>query len=1034
MMKRVAKRIGMPDFRVRVLLFGVLSLLIILIILGSLLAAGIQTHELAVDLARPILRSMQQEIDSELHRLFDPINNRLLRAYWWARHDPDAWQDPNLARSFLTTEMLQLPQCVAVRVSDTTGYELTIFRSGIEGQPEIAGAKGTWWTRELRSGRVPTRATWTLWDASATKQLGQVQREERLTVEELSRLRASNQPDARSDEAESFYDPRRRAWYGGALAKYRRLQAEEIAAGRTDTIFWSDIEPFYLTQTRGLTASIAVIDPQGRTAVIAYELLLDDFATSIASLRPTPQSLVSIYSDIGENLGTVGSKGARNLRLSIAPAREPGLAELRKLLDRAGGAKPDLIYVERDGRASWAGLQSYPLSQEKRIWAGIVIPELDLTRGLLAAHRREALWAAMLAALAAILLAWFLARRLARPLDTLVQWSRRIAALDLEPGPRSPSKIAEVEALSDSMEDMRAALQRHLSARAQAEQELQESHHQLEARVEERTLELRQANGELEREILVRRKIEGELRDSEERFRALVETTSDWIWETDRGGQLTYTSPRVNELLGHAPQEALDMPITRLLASTSDTAGTEAFDKAWGSFEPLVRYESLATHRNGSPLVLETSASPYFDDAGRFSGYRGISRNVTDRKELEHEQRALEAKMQHAQKLESLGVLAGGIAHDFNNLLMGVLGNVELALQELPPESGIQPRLQGVRTAAVRLAELTSQMLAYAGKGKFMVKALDLSRIVSEMAHLLSISISKRVVVNYDLAQQLPLVMADATQLRQVVLNLITNASEAIGERSGSIMLRTGVLEVDRAYLTDALHDGELGNGCYVYLEVADTGCGMSDEIRTRVFDPFFTTKFTGRGLGLAAVQGIVRSHHGAIKLASEAGKGSTFRILLPCAHEARAAQERPVNATLQLPAGLRVLVVDDEETVRAMARLMLERAGVEVMTAVDGRQALEIIRKRGRQLDIVLLDLTMPHLNGIETFAEIRRLSTDLKIILCSGYTEQDTMPHFQGKDLAAFLHKPYDIVELLAALRKALEMDGQYGRQGHF
>ncbi|HMO53776.1 MAG TPA: response regulator, partial [Tepidiformaceae bacterium] len=296
--------------------------------------------------------------------------------------------------------------------------------------------------------------------------------------------------------------------------------------------------------------------------------------------------------------------------------------------------------------------------------------------------------------------------------------------------------------------------------------------------------------------------------------------------------------------------------------------------------------------------------------------------------------------------------------------------------------------------------------------------------LVEEMAHLLEVSVTKRAVLKYRFAPDLPAVEGDATQIRQVIMNLITNASDAIGERSGVISISTGLMQADRAYLASSYLDTDLPEGDYVYLEVADTGDGMNETTRDRIFDPFFTTKFTGRGLGLAAVLGIVRGHHGTIKLYSEPGRGTTFKVLLPAAGAPGTA---PSPAPSLAPAEEgpmtqhTVLVVDDDETVRSVTRRMLEHAGYTVLQAGDGIQALDAYRENPG-IDLVLLDMTMPHMDGEETFRELRRLSSDIRVVLTSGYNEQDATERFVGKGLAGFIQKPYRPAELLAKVAEVL------------
>ncbi len=398
-----------------------------------------------------------------------------------------------------------------------------------------------------------------------------------------------------------------------------------------------------------------------------------------------------------------------------------------------------------------------------------------------------------------------------------------------------------------------------------------------------------------------------------------------------------------------------------------------------------------------------------------------LQQEIDARHAEETQRRNLEKKLQQAQKLESLGVLAGGIAHDFNNLLMGVLGNAEMALLDLAPESPALPCITDIQTSALRLAELTKQMLAYSGRGKFVVEHINISKMVEEITHLLEVSIPKKVVIKYDLAQDLPAIEADASQVRQVIMNLLTNAAEACQDRSGIVTLHTGFVHADEKYISENYLLDQLPEGYYVYLEVSDTGCGMDEQAQEKIFDPFFSTKFTGRGLGLAAVLGIVRGHGGAIKVYSEPKRGSSFKVLLPASDETATnfVDLRKPDSTFH-GQGV-VLLVDDEETVRAIGRRMLERMGYTVWTAEDGDVAVQMVQKKADQISVILLDLTMPKMDGVEAFREMRRIRSDLKVILSSGYNQQDATSHFAGKGLAGFIQKPYrydTLAETLAEL----------------
>ena len=413
-----------------------------------------------------------------------------------------------------------------------------------------------------------------------------------------------------------------------------------------------------------------------------------------------------------------------------------------------------------------------------------------------------------------------------------------------------------------------------------------------------------------------------------------------------------------------------------------------------------------------------------FGSDGRLLKMFGTIQDITERKLIEADRHKLEAQVLHAQKLESLGVLAGGIAHDFNNILMTILGHAELAILRLNPASPARDNLVSIEQSAQRAADLSRQMLAYSGKGKFVVETVDLGDLVTEMTHMLEVSISKKALLRFNLAMNLPPVEVDATQVRQVLMNLVINASEAIGDNNGVIAITTGVMRCERGYLSDISLDEPLPEGLYVFVEVADTGCGMDRDTLARIFDPFFTTKFTGRGLGMAAVLGIVRGHRGAIKVYSEPGKGTTFKVLLPTApgHAERvrsaAAPEAPWRGN-----GM-ILLVDDEETIRALGGEMLEMLGFSVLTAGNGHEALDVYRTHGTEIAAVILDLTMPRMDGEETFRELRRISPDVRVIMSSGYNEQEVSQRFIGKGLAGFIQKPYNLAALGAALRQALGM----------
>jgi PAS domain S-box-containing protein len=398
-------------------------------------------------------------------------------------------------------------------------------------------------------------------------------------------------------------------------------------------------------------------------------------------------------------------------------------------------------------------------------------------------------------------------------------------------------------------------------------------------------------------------------------------------------------------------------------------------------------------------------------------------RDRTEARQAEAQRRTLEAQFQQAQKLESLGVLAGGIAHDFNNLLTAVLGNLNLAQFNLNPESPAAPFLESAERTVLKASDLTKQMLAYSGKGRFVVKLHDLNTVVSEMTHLLRVSISKKASLRLNLPEGLPPLEADAAQLQQVIMNLVTNASDALGDEEGTIAISTGAAQLDGAYIASTFPTQTLVPGTYVTLEVGDTGQGMTPDVMARIFDPFFTTKTTGRGLGLSAMLGILKGHKAGLKVYSEVGRGSTFKAFFPAAPGNLPAEEAHESAVGTAPTGT-VLLVDDEPSVLDTIGPALEALGLRVLLARDGLEAVERLQDDPRAIDLVLMDLTMPHMDGKEAFQAMRKIRPDLRVILSSGYNEQESIQSFLGRGLAGFLQKPYTLEALRTALRKAMEL----------
>jgi PAS domain S-box-containing protein len=440
---------------------------------------------------------------------------------------------------------------------------------------------------------------------------------------------------------------------------------------------------------------------------------------------------------------------------------------------------------------------------------------------------------------------------------------------------------------------------------------------------------------------------------------------------------------------GHLDERALK----EILATGRCTPYEKEYCRKDGSRVPILMGATLLEH---SPLQ-----------------WASFVLDLTERKQIEE-------RLFQAQKMESIGLLAGGIAHDFNNLLTGVLGNASLALDDLPRSHPVRPRIEEVISASEKAAGLTRQLLAYAGKGQFVIQAVNLSERVRDITELIRASIPKSVRIRLELQEDLPWVAADPSQIQQLVMNLVINAGEAIGEGSGTVLIRTGTVEL-RRQAARKLHPAfDVAPGPYVQLEVTDDGCGMSEDIFPRIFDPFFSTKFTGRGLGLAAVHGIMRAHKGAIEVHSTPGKGSTFRVLLPPLQQP-AESESPLPR-LEVRGTGTILVVDDEQVVRQVAQAALERRGYRVLLAEDGKAALEMFEKHSELISLVLLDLTMPEMGGVEAFQRLKAMRPEIKVLLSSGYNEAEATSRFEGLGLAGFVQKPYTSARLAEKIRTVL------------
>jgi len=445
----------------------------------------------------------------------------------------------------------------------------------------------------------------------------------------------------------------------------------------------------------------------------------------------------------------------------------------------------------------------------------------------------------------------------------------------------------------------------------------------------------------------------------------------------------------------------------------------------------------------------DITVSPLFDEEGSITAYVHVMRDITERKFAEEERQKLQQQFQQTQKLESLGVLAGGIAHDFNNILTIILGHCYIVDQNIDSGMDQNTHVKHIEKAAGRAASLCHQMLTYSGQNKMVQARINLWLLVDENVKMLQSAIKKNVNFELDLKFDVPEIPGDSAQLQQVVMNLIINAAEAIGDKNGIIKIALRKVTISgSAKQADCVNETNscskkaekgflpakdnadtdfLGNaipaGDYACLAVSDNGCGMEADTQKRLFEPFFTTKFAGRGLGMSAVLGIIKSHHGTLQLSSAPEIGTTFKVYLPLATETDIAETSPQNnfCTSEKGCGT-ILLVEDEDALRIIGSALLKAMGYTILTAANGCEALEIYRERGSDINLILLDLLMPDMGGIDTYRVLREISPTLPIVICSGYSFEDIFEEVEGDDHAAMIQKPYVPEQLRDILTKFL------------
>jgi two-component system, cell cycle sensor histidine kinase and response regulator CckA len=511
----------------------------------------------------------------------------------------------------------------------------------------------------------------------------------------------------------------------------------------------------------------------------------------------------------------------------------------------------------------------------------------------------------------------------------------------------------------------------------------------------------------------------------------IAQSAAEALLLVDSEGRTTFANPTAEAMFGWSRDELVGQFLHEMLHGRRPD-GTVYPREECPHLQVLVTGQILRgmedhfIHKDGRHIPISCSTAPIRSDSS-IGGAVLVVRDLTEQRRNEEADRENEEALQQAQKLESIGVLAGGIAHDFNNLLTGIMGNAGLARRAILGGRSEQAAalLADVLAASERAADLTRQLLAYAGKGRFVIQPVDLCRLVTEVSTLIRTSISKKITLVIDVPDDCLLIDADKTQLQQLFMNLVINGGEAIGDRAGTLTVRVQVAHFSERREQPRTEGFPIVAGDYVRIDVTDTGTGMDPETRSRIFEPFFTTKFLGRGLGLSAALGIVRGHRGAIGVKSEPDRGTTFTVLLPARRELRRVERTPTDNDVgeqEVPGFGTILVADDEEAVRDLIASALEDAGYTVALARDGKEAVERLRSLGNLVRLVLLDLTMPILGGAEAATELRRIGPDIPIIAMSGYGDIEVMQRFSKAGVDDFLPKPFNPDQLAAKVRQVL------------
>jgi len=513
---------------------------------------------------------------------------------------------------------------------------------------------------------------------------------------------------------------------------------------------------------------------------------------------------------------------------------------------------------------------------------------------------------------------------------------------------------------------------------------------------------------------------QAKLTEKETQYRELVDSVRSIILRFNKDGKITFFNKFAQQFFGYSEEEILGKPVVGTIVPKTDTSGRDLelmINDIIANPEKYIINENENIKKTGERVLVAWTNKPVITNGGTIE-ILSVGFDITEKKKAEMELKEFERRLAHAQKMESLAVMAAGIAHDFNNLLMVILGHADLLLMDLDAASPLRDNVNQIVTAARRAAKLVQQMLVYSGQSAMNFKPVHVGKLVKDSLPMLEALIGRPGMLVYEEQKDAQLeVNGDADMLRQMITNLVLNAAESMEGRNGKIQISTGLMYCSEKFFSSAIFGLNAKAGSYVFINIKDEGCGMTRDVMARIFDPFFTTKFMGRGLGLPSALGIIQGHNGFIRVESEPDKGSLFQVLLPVLNVGASAEIREDH----LPEHT-IMIIDDDRSVLDVVRRTLERSGYGVICANSGEEGIELLKQKTHRIDLVILDYAMPKMNGEETLMHLKVIKPDVKVILATGFNEGSIAQRFSAWGLSGFITKPFQTQELIELVKKTL------------